>query len=198
MLCHRCFNIAVMIPTTTLSFLCLLLILSSLCNALIQHQLISPPKQQMISFTASTVAASSNSDDIPAVYPLSRKKVMLIDEAKRLNLGTGSYSPIGWSNRRGSVITPAAVPGVYTIDRPFYWNKIDVGCRCTIIRSSDDNELIVHSPVGLDPPLIDALAKLGTVAHVISPNYEHVKVSRRYICVHLHEYDVLYAHMHKL
>lgn len=121
---------------------------------------------------------------------------MLIDEAKRLNLGTGSYSPIGWSNRRGSVITPAAVPGVYTIDRPFYWNKIDVGCRCTVIRSSPDNELIVHSPVGLDPPLIDALEKLGTVAHVISPNYEHVKVSTRYDCVHLHEYDVLYAHIH--
>ena len=120
----------------------------------------------------------------PEVYPLSRKKVMLIEEAKRLNVDErGSYSSVGWSNRHGSVITPASIPGVYTADRPFYWNTIiDVGCRCTIIQlqssAADDGgskELLIHSPVGLDAPLINALSKLGRVAHVISPNYEHVK-----------------------
>eukprot|EP00571_Detonula_confervacea_P014179 CAMPEP_0172308770 /NCGR_PEP_ID=MMETSP1058-20130122/9271_1 /TAXON_ID=83371 /ORGANISM="Detonula confervacea, Strain CCMP 353" /LENGTH=347 /DNA_ID=CAMNT_0013021265 /DNA_START=236 /DNA_END=1277 /DNA_ORIENTATION=+ len=117
---------------------------------------------------------------IPNVYPLSRKKVMLIEESKKLNATRGSYSSIGWSNRHGSVLTPASIPGVYTADRPFYWNKIDVSCRMTIIQlqsssSGGGSELVVHSPVGLDPPLIEALEKLGTVAHVISPNYEHVK-----------------------
>lgn len=41
-------------------------------------------------------------------------------------------------------------------------------------------ELVVHSPVQLDPPLIEALAKLGRVAHVISPNYEHVKYASQW------------------
>lgn len=38
----------------------------------------------------------------------------------------------------------------------------------------------MHSPVGLDPPLIEALEQLGTVAHVISPNYEHVKYAHQW------------------
>ncbi|KAL7534728.1 hypothetical protein ACHAXR_009545 [Thalassiosira sp. AJA248-18] len=139
----------------------------------------------------------------PEVYPLSRKKVMLIEQSKKLNAPKGSYSSIGWSNRHGSVLTPASIPGVYTADRPFYWNKIDVGCRMTVIQlqsssSSSNNEnsngdddddgssststpeLVVHSPVGLDPPLIDALQTLGTVTHVISPNYEHVKYAKQW------------------
>jgi len=138
---------------------------------------------QQTTHSSNIILASSKDDknnDVPEVYPLSRKKLMLIDETKKIGIFKGSYSSIGWSNRLGSVITPAAIPGVYTVDRPFYWNKIDVGCRCTIIQlSSETNdgskELLIHSPVGLDPPLIDALTKLGTVAHVISPNYEHVK-----------------------
>ena len=138
---------------------------------------LKPKHSSDIILTASKV---DNNNDAPEVYPLSRKKLMLIEEAKRLDIYKGSYSSIGWSNRLGSVITPAAIPGVYTVDRPFYWNKIDVGCRCTIIQLSStakdgSKELLIHSPVGLDPPLIDALTKLGTVTHVISPNYEHVK-----------------------
>jgi len=138
---------------------------------------------QQTTHSSNIILAASKDDknnSIPEVYPLSRKKLMLIDETKRLDISKGSYSSIGWSNRLGSVITPAAIPGVYTVDRPFYWNKIDVGCRCTIIQLSSETtdgnkELLIHSPVGLDPPLIDALTKLGTVTHVISPNYEHVK-----------------------
>ena len=42
-----------------------------------------------------------------------------------------------------------------------------------------DGDLLVHSPVGLDPPLAEAMDKLGgEVKHVISPNYEHVKYAR--------------------
>jgi hypothetical protein len=99
---------------------------------------------------------------------------------------SGSYSPIGWSNRLGSVLTPASIPGVYTADRPFYWNKIDVGCRMTVVQlqsndgGSSSPELVVHSPVGLDPPLIQSLELLGRVAHVISPNYEHVKYAHQW------------------
>ncbi|KAL3806866.1 hypothetical protein ACHAXA_005264 [Cyclostephanos tholiformis] len=98
----------------------------------------------------------------------------------------GSYSLPGWSNRLGSVLTPASIPGVYTADRPFYWNGIDVGGRMTVIKmertSGGDGGgrggLIVHSPVYLDAPLVDALSRLGDVMHVISPNYEHVKYVR--------------------
>ena len=39
-------------------------------------------------------------------------------------------------------------------------------------------ELLIHSPVQLDPPLISALSQLGTVSHIISPNYEHVKYAQ--------------------
>jgi len=103
----------------------------------------------------------------------------------------GSYSSIGWSNRLGSVLTPTAIPGVYTACRPFLWNTIDVGCRMTVIEISsptdsssssggDDQkpDLLVHSPVFLDGPLKDAMDKLGNVRHIISPNYEHVKYAK--------------------
>ena len=71
------------------------------------------------------------------------------------------------------------MPGVYTADRPFYWNRIDVGCRMTVIKQQN-GDLIVHSPVGIDPPLIRSLEELGTVKHVISPNYEHVKYAHQW------------------
>ena len=109
---------------------------------------------------------------------------------------TGSYMSPTWSNRLGSVLTPVSIPGVYTADRPFYWNGIDVGGRMTVIRllnssssssSSSSSrsdatrgELVVHSPVELDTALIEALSSLGTVTHVISPNYEHVKYARQW------------------
>lgn len=38
-----------------------------------------------------------------------------------------------------------------------------------------DGSLWVHSPVELDVPLREALAELGPVSHIVSPNYEHVK-----------------------
>ena len=123
-------------------------------------------------------AAASTTDAVPA-----RARRALVARAAELGLARGSYAATGWSNRLGSVLTPAALPGVYTADRPFYWNGIDVGGRMTVVQLGGDPanvELAVHSPVGLDPPLIEALAKLGRVAHVISPNYEHVKFARQW------------------
>lgn len=95
----------------------------------------------------------------------------------------GSRAPAGWSNRAGTVLTPAAVPGVHTADRPFVWNDVDVGGRMTVVElpSSSKNgapDLFVHSPVLPDPPLVRAVNALGTVRHVVSPNYEHVKYAR--------------------
>ena len=121
----------------------------------------------------------SNSDGtVSAVHSLSTK-TKLIEEAKRINSTKGSYSAVSWSNRLGSVLTPSSVPGVYTADRPFYWNKIDVGGRMTVIKLQN-GDLIVHSPIGVDPPLIRSLDELGEVKHVISPNYEHVKYAKQW------------------
>jgi hypothetical protein len=122
-----------------------------------------------------------SSFDPPAVFPVSTRQA-LADKAKTINPSI-QYTTSGWSNRAATVLTPQHLnPGVYTADRPFYWNKIDVGCRCTIIElpsaSSVDNkkpDLWVHSPVGLDGPMMQTLAELGTVKYVVSPNYEHVK-----------------------
>lgn len=121
-------------------------------------------------------------------YPVASRQY-LIEKAKEIDPAlaegkkTGSYSKISWSNRLGSVLTPAAIPGVYMAERPFLWNKIDVGGRMAVIQlsSSSDGEkpdLFVHSPVCLDGPLLDALDKLGTVKHIVSPNYEHLKYAK--------------------
>jgi hypothetical protein len=162
-----------------LQLLLLLLTIFCSCDEVAAFTLLRRSKSYQTFASNSRLSSSpppSTYDDIvPAVYPLSRKKVALIEEAKKLNsTSKGSYSAVGWSNRLGSVLTPAAFPGVYTADRPFYWNKIDVGCRMTVIKQPN-GDLIVHSPVGLDPPLIRSLEELGTVKHVVSPNYEHVK-----------------------
>ena len=50
----------------------------------------------------------------------------------------------------------------------------------TVIRLSN-NDLVIHSPVGLDPPLLEALENIdGRIKHVISPNYEHVKYAKEW------------------
>ena len=117
-------------------------------------------------------------------FPLSTRAALIenaksIDEAIANGERVGKYSPAGWSNRLGTVLTPASIPGVYTADREFYptlplMGNIDVGCRMTVIQL-ENNDLWVHSPVGIDKPLKDALNSLGKVKYVISPNYEHVK-----------------------
>jgi len=138
---------------------------------------------------AGTIAAF----DPPAVFPASTRQA-LAEKSRQINppdAERGQYTAAGWSNRAGTVLTPQHLPddktpsdgALYTADRPFYWNSIDVGCRCTIIELPPSSkggkkgkpDLWIHSPVGLDGPLQKALSELGNVKYVISPNYEHVK-----------------------
>jgi hypothetical protein len=107
------------------------------------------------------------------LFPLSTRQALL-QKSQQIN-PSYEYSPSGWSNRAGSVLTPIHLE-VFTADRPFYWNRIDVGCRATIIQLEDDDGLWVHSPVSLDGPMIQSIDKLGApVTHVVTPNYEHTK-----------------------
>jgi hypothetical protein len=135
--------------------------------------------------TLSLAVDSGESSSSSAIFPVS-VRAALLNKAKELdrNLAEGkrlgSYSPNGWSNRAGLVLTPAALPGVYTGDRPYYWNKIDVGCRMCVIQLENSNDLWVHSPVGLDAATKNALRQLGNVKYVISPNYEHVKFAEQW------------------
>ena len=139
------------------------------------------------SCSSTALKVSTEPKEIPETYPITRKK--LIQKARELdpnlqtgNKNTGSYSDIGWSNRIGSVLTPAAIPGVYIACRPFLWNSIDVGCRMTVIELSTQTngkpDLFIHSPCRLDKPLKDAVEKLGNVKHVVSPNFEHVSFKK--------------------
>jgi len=111
------------------------------------------------------------------------RKAGEIDPALSDGVQKGNYSQVGWSNRIGTVLTPAAT-GVYIACRPFYWNTIDVGGRMTVIElatpqgSNERPDLLIHSPVCLDDELKDAIDKLGNVRHVVSPNYEHVKYAK--------------------
>ena len=122
------------------------------------------------------------STQIPNQFPASTRQALL-QKAQDLGQTQGCYSAVGWSNRLGSVLTPAA-PSIFTADRPFFWNKIDVGCRMTVIElpveGSSTPDLWVHSPVFLDGPLQDLLQKIGTVRYVVSPNYEHVKFAAQW------------------
>jgi len=133
--------------------------------------------RQILMLVGWAVAATSAFES-PDVFPISRRQALL-QKSKELNPSRSTYTTAGWSNRAATVLTPVA-EGVYTADRPFYWNKVDVGCRMTVIElptSSKDNkpDLWVHSPVGLDGPLKQAIANLGTVKYVVSPNFEHLK-----------------------
>jgi hypothetical protein len=123
--------------------------------------------------------------DTPDVFPASTRAA-LAAKSGSLNPSQG-YTTAGWSNRAATVLTPVHLdPNVYTGDRPFYWNRIDVGCRMTVIElPADDStsgrpDLWVHSPVGLDGPMQQALNQLGNVKYVVSPNYEHLKFAAQW------------------
>ncbi len=42
-----------------------------------------------------------------------------------------------------------------------------------------DSSVWVHSPVSLDDDLAAALAEIGEVKHIVSPNYEHTKFAQQ-------------------
>lgn len=134
-------------------------------------------------FIAVVTLASVTAFD--AVFPTSIRQA-LAEKSKQLN-PTSQYSAAGWSNRAATVLTPVHIEpaGVFTADRPFYWNKIDVGSRSTVIalpplqtatiQNQPKADLFIHSPVALDGPMMQCINELGHVKHVCSPNYEHVK-----------------------
>eukprot|EP00639_Heterosigma_akashiwo_P030637 CAMPEP_0194672968 /NCGR_PEP_ID=MMETSP0295-20121207/6785_1 /TAXON_ID=39354 /ORGANISM="Heterosigma akashiwo, Strain CCMP2393" /LENGTH=289 /DNA_ID=CAMNT_0039556827 /DNA_START=76 /DNA_END=944 /DNA_ORIENTATION=- len=90
--------------------------------------------------------------------------------------------PETWSNPTGAVLREIVPDSVWVAERPFVWNSIDVGGADggAVLRLRDGG-LWAHSPVALDAPLRAALADLGPVRHVVSPNYEHVKYAQNWI-----------------
>jgi hypothetical protein len=52
-----------------------------------------------------------------------------------------------------------------------------------VLRLSDSS-IWVHSPVHLDDDLAAALATLGDVKHIVSPNYEHTKYAQQVRSAH--------------
>ena len=133
---------------------------------------------------------NNSNSNFNSVFPISTRQA-LIQRSKQINhpsdgSSTNTITSAGWSNRAATILTPVHVEpvGVYTADRPFYWNNIDVGCRATIIEmpststsssSSTKPDLFIHSPVSLDGPMIQCLQQIGNVRYICSTNYEHVK-----------------------
>ena len=155
--------------------------------AFVYHQPLLPRSSR--SMQSTTTKEDAESKSYATNLSLSQKRQLLLDKYAEILyftkiMGSSSYATATWSNRLGSVLTPASIPGVYTADRPFYWNAIDVGGRMTVIQlplsSSTENELVIHSPVHLDKALFEVLAHLGQVTHIISPNYEHVKYAKQW------------------
>lgn len=133
---------------------------------------------QSLLLLAALVLSPSAAFDAKTVFPTSTRQA-LADRSRLVN-PPSQYSAAGWSNRAATVLTPIHVDpvGVYTADRPFYWNNIDVGCRSTIIElpsAGGKPDLWVHSPVELDGPMRQCLEKLGNVRYICSTNYEHLK-----------------------
>lgn len=133
-------------------------------------------------FVLTARAATTTAFDARTVFPASTRQA-LATRSKQVN-PPSQYSAAGWSNRAATVLTPIHIEpvGVYTADRPFYWNKIDVGCRSTIIELPSSAaggrgkpDLWVHSPVELDGPMLECIEKLGNVRYICSSNYEHLK-----------------------
>jgi hypothetical protein len=63
-------------------------------------------------------------------------------------------------------------PNLWIADRHFRNGPFDVGARMTVIRLRN-SELVLHSPVRLDPQLRGELDALGDVRAVIAPNRHH-------------------------
>jgi Domain of unknown function (DUF4336) len=129
---------------------------------------------------SATIDSSSSSDQRNKLIENAKE----IDDSLKSGRTSGSYAPSAWSNRLGTVLTPAA-DRIYTADRPFYWNNIDVGGRMTVIQlpaneKNNKYDLWIHSPIDLDVTTKSAIDQLGTVKYVVSPNYEHLKYAEQW------------------
>ena len=92
--------------------------------------------------------------------------------------------PVTWSNPQGRTLTQIH-DDVWLAERPFYptlpgLQNTDVGCKACVIRLPD-GKLWVHAPVALDPELRAALAEIGPVGHIVTPNTEHQKFAPSWI-----------------
>ena len=66
---------------------------------------------------------------------------------------------------------------LYACERQFLWNTIDVGGRMAVVKLQN-GELWVHSPIDLDEETKKEIDALGTVKHIVSPNFEHLKYAK--------------------
>ncbi|WP_087016525.1 DUF4336 domain-containing protein [Thaumasiovibrio subtropicus] len=61
---------------------------------------------------------------------------------------------------------------VWTLDHPLRRWSVPIGTRMTVVRLKD-NQLFIHSPIELNTQLQLALADLGQVAMIVTPNHRH-------------------------
>ncbi|GMI62754.1 hypothetical protein ScalyP_jg6397 [Parmales sp. scaly parma] len=104
--------------------------------------------------------------------------------AIRLPRITPPTLPVTYSNPTGSTLTPIR-PNVYLAERPFFptlpgLRKTDVACKMAVVKLQTGG-LWVHSPVELTSDLCLALAELGPVTHIVTPNTEHQKFAPSWI-----------------
>ena len=69
------------------------------------------------------------------------------------------------------MLTPLA-PGLWELNSPLSVFGMAIGHRLTVAQLPDGS-LWLHSPVAYSAPLASALAALGSVAHIVAPNYMH-------------------------
>ena len=84
-----------------------------------------------------------------------------------------------WSNPTGETVREIVKGKTYVCERSFVWNSIDVGGRCAVVKLKS-GELWIHSPIDLDEKTKSEIDKIGTVKHVVSPNYEHLKYAKQW------------------
>lgn len=147
--------------------------------------------QAMVDCGLAPLEGSASSSSKPSLRNSRGKKnhlstLLLLMITMLIDLGEAMQQQT-WSNRRGleltTIIPPStsakSAPGIYAAERPFVWNKIDVGGR-SLIATIPSGGLLVHSPVELNDELGLELKAIGDVRVVISPNYEHLKYARQW------------------
>ena len=70
-----------------------------------------------------------------------------------------------WCNPTSAIVRQPR-DNVWVGDRPFIWNKIDVGGRMTFLKL-EDGSLMVFAPLHIDSAMRATLQKLGHVKHIV-------------------------------
>jgi len=146
-----------------------------------------PSRSQPTRPTRARIIRSTRRCDLLRSSPLllgSPEHAREVPRIQQRAVGTRSAAADGdfecWSNANGAVLSGPFRQDLYAAERAFLWNSIDVGGRSAVVRLSDGS-LWVHSPVRLDGRYKDALAALGPVKSIISPNFEHVSYAQEWI-----------------